>query len=224
MASTTLGSRSQGSTDQARPVPSLVPGGGRQRRWSLALLAVLVTLGSALGFVVLWMNAGGREPVLALKNDVAAGSPIRAEDLAVVRVATDPGIRPVASSARDDVIGRPAAIDLLAGTLLVAKAVGDDKGLDEDTSVIAIPIARSQAPPGLETGNRVELYRTPSGATGDEEQLAVLIGEGRVFSVTADENGGSEISVSVTVKQTAVPEIAAAIQPDRIYTVLAGGG
>ena len=40
--------------------PTLVPGGGRQRRWSLALLAVLLTVGSALAFVILWLNAGDK--------------------------------------------------------------------------------------------------------------------------------------------------------------------
>ena len=72
MASTTLPSRPTPS-GPGRSAPALVPGGGRQRRWSLALLAVLVTVASALGFVVLWMNAGGREPVLALRRNVAAG-------------------------------------------------------------------------------------------------------------------------------------------------------
>jgi hypothetical protein len=43
MASTTVPNRNPALAD--RPGPSLVPGGGRQRRWSLALLAVLVTLG-----------------------------------------------------------------------------------------------------------------------------------------------------------------------------------
>src|SRR4029450_7011773 len=130
---------------RGRPAPALVPGGGRQRRWSLALLAVLITLASALGFVVLWMNAGGREPVLALRRNVTAGQTIEADDLQVVRVAADPGIDPIASSppaptagrpaphpgldpiassARDDIVGRPAAADLLAGTLLVPEAVG----------------------------------------------------------------------------------------------------
>ena len=59
---TTLPKRTPTPADRA--APSLVPGGGRQRRWSLALVAILVTLGSALAFVVLWMNAGDRKPVL----------------------------------------------------------------------------------------------------------------------------------------------------------------
>src|SRR5262249_58236350 len=98
-----------------RSAPTLLPGGGRQRRWSLALVAVLVTLGSALAFAVLWTNAGDRQPVLAMARDVPAGQTISAADLRVVRVAADGGIRPVSSSARSQVIGRPAALGLAAG-------------------------------------------------------------------------------------------------------------
>src|SRR5262245_3392064 len=123
-----------------RPGPTLVPGAGRQRRWSLALVAVLVTLGSALGFVVLWLNAGGRQPVIALANDVQAGTAIQADDLQVVKVSFGSGITPVAASAQDQVIGKPATVDLLAGTLLTADAVGGDDTLDTDTAVISIPV------------------------------------------------------------------------------------
>ena len=143
------------------------PGGGRQRRWSLALLAVLVTVASALGFVVLWMNAGGREPVLALRHDVTAGQTIEDDDLQVVRVAADPGIDPIASSARDEVVGRPAAADLLAGTLLVPGAVGNPSGLEAGQAVIAVPVSPEELPADLEGGDRVVL----EGEIGEAAEL-----------------------------------------------------
>ena len=142
---TTLPKRTPTPAD--RSAPSLVPAGGRQRRWSLALVAVLVTLGSALAFVVLWMNAGDRKPVLALNNDVAAGQIIEADDLKVVRVSADAGVELVASSASDDVVGQPATTNLLAGSLLVAQAVGSDDGLAQGTTVIAIPVPRAGSRP-----------------------------------------------------------------------------
>ena len=146
MASTTHPPRNQAPGN--RPAPTLVPGGGRQRRWSLALLAILITLGSALAFVVLWMNAGGREPVLALRNNVAAGQPIRADDLMVVRVSADSGVDLFASARRDEVVDQPAATNLLAGMLLVEDAVGDDDDIATGTAVIAIPVPAEQIPAG----------------------------------------------------------------------------
>ena len=129
MASTTLPPRSPAPGD--RTAPPLVPGGGRQRRWSLALLAILMTLGSALAFVVLWMNAGGREPVLALRNNVAAGPdhpgrrPHGGAGVRRQRHRADLRRRPATRS-----IGQPAATNLLAGTLLVEEAVGTADDLD----------------------------------------------------------------------------------------------
>jgi hypothetical protein len=194
----------------------LVPGGGRQRRWPLALLAVLVTVASALGFVVLWMNAGGREPVLALRHDVTAGQTIEDDDLQVVRVAADPGIDPIASSARDEVVGRPAAADLLAGTLLVPGAVGNPSGLEAGQAVIAVPVSPEELPADLEGGDRVVLLRSgPSGSTV-EESSAETIGDGTVIAIRRDEDGGSTVPVSVRVAEGLLPEIAAAIQSDSI--------
>ena len=220
---TTLPKRTPTPADRA--APSLVPGGGRQRRWSLALLAVLVTLGSALAFVVLWMNVGDRKPVLALKNDVAAGQIIEADDLKVVRVSADGGVALVASSASDDVVGQPATTNLLAGSLLVADAVGSDDGLAQGTTVIAIPVPRTEIPSDdLETGDRLVLYRTPGGS-GDAETGTEVIGDGRVFSVDEGDDGStSDIRVSVTVDEGLAPEIASAVAQDQIYLAKAATG
>jgi SAF domain len=214
MASTTLPSRPTPG-GPGRPAPALVPGGGRQRRWSLALLAVLVTVASALGFVVLWMNAGGREPVLALRRNVTAGQTIEDDDLQVVRVAADPGIDPIASSARDDVVGRPAAADLLAGTLLVPEAVGTASGLEAGQAVIAVPVSPEELPVDLEGGDRVVLLRSSTNAPTGDAPAAETIGDGTVIAIQRDDRG-STVPVSVRVAEGLLPEIAAAIQSDSI--------
>jgi hypothetical protein len=215
MASTTLPSRPNPG-GPGRPAPALVPGGGRQRRWSLALLAVLVTVASALGFVVLWMNAGGREPVLALRRNVTAGQTIEDADLQVVRVATDPGIDPIASSARDDVVGRPASADLLAGTMLVPEAVGTPSGLEAGQAVIAVPVSPEELPANLEGGDRVVLLRSSTTAPTGQAPMAETIGDGTVIAIQRDDDGGSTVPVSVRVAEGLLPEIAAAIQSDSI--------
>jgi hypothetical protein len=222
MASTTLPPRSQAHGDRA--APSLVPGRGRQRRWSLALVAVLMTLGSALAFVVLWMNAGDRKPVLALRNDVIAGQIIEADDLTVVRVSADSGVSLVSSSARDDVIGKPAATNLLAGTLLVPEVVGTADGLESGTAVLAIPVPVDQLPADeLDTGDNVTIYRTAQSGDEGEDTAAAVIGEGRVFSV-AEDDSDSVIRVSVTVDETIAAEIANAVAADRFYVAKTAAG
>jgi hypothetical protein len=218
MAQTTF-PRNQAPGD--RVAPTLVPGGGRQRRWSLALVAVLVTLGSALAFVVLWMNAGGRHPVLALANDVVAGQVIRDDDLTVVRVATDEGITPVAASARDQVVGQPAAADLLAGTLLVPSAVGSNDGLETGKSQIGIPVSRERMPSGdLERGDTVTIVRTG----GQSEDAAPdTIGSARVFDVQVGDDSSANIRVSVVIDSELALQVAAAVDADQIYLVKTNG-
>lgn len=222
MASTTLPPR--GPAPRDRPAPPPVAGGRRQRRWSLAMVAVLVTLGSALAFVVLWMNAGGREPVLALRNDVAAGQTIEADDLVVVRVSSDGGISPIPSSRRDQVIGQPAATSLLAGTLLVPEAVGTSHGLEQGTAVIAIPVPTSRMPTSdLRTGDQVVIARTQSSGQG-EGGSPRTIGEGRVFEVHETDDAGSDVRVSVTVHESLTLEIASAVAAGEIYVYMTAGG
>ena len=218
MASTTHPPRNQAPGN--RPAPTLVPGAGRQRRWSLALLAILITLGSALAFVVLWMNAGGREPVLALRNNVAAGQEIREDDLVVVRVSADSGVDLYPTSRREDVVGAPAATNLLAGMLLVEEMVGDADTLATGTAVIAIPVPAEQIPSEeLATGNRVILYRTLDDAAATE---AEVIGDGTVFSVQDDDDATSDIRVSVTVAEAIAARVANAVAQDAIYLVKTG--
>jgi hypothetical protein len=201
-----------------------VSGGGRQRRWSLALVAVLVTLGSALAFVVLWLNAGGRKPVLALRNDVAAGQVIEADDLMVVRVSTDGGIAPIPSSQRDEVIGETAAATLLAGSLLVEGSVGDS-GLQAGTAVIAIPVERVRLPDDLAAGDQVRIYRTVAAQGGQETTGPETLGPGVVLAVEGgDDDTVSEVRVSVTVSESLAPAIASAVQADQIYIVKTAAG
>jgi hypothetical protein len=187
-------------------------------------VAVLVTLGSALGFVVLWMNAGGRQPVLALANDVQAGAPIQADDLQVVRVSFGTGITPVAASAQDQVVGKPATVDLLAGTLLTADAVGDDGGLDTATAVIAIPVPSTELPsPDLARGDNLVIYRTTDGS--DEDAQPKEIGTGRVVAVDADnESSSSDVGVSVKVDRNILGEVADAIGDDQVYLAIVPNG
>lgn len=218
MASTTHPPRNQAPGN--RPAPTLVPGAGRQRRWSLALLAILITLGSALAFVVLWMNAGGREPVLVLRNNVAAGQTINADDLEVVRVSADSGVELFASSRRDEVEGKVASTNLLAGMLVVEGAIGDADDIATGRAVIAIPVPVEQIPSeDLDTGDRVILYRTLPDAAATE---AEVIGDGTVFSVQDDDDATSDIRVSVTVDEAIAARVANAVGQDEIYLVKTG--
>ena len=188
--------------------------GARQRRWSLALLAVLLTLGSGLAFVALWINAGHRRPVLAVTADVGQGETIERSDLTVVRISSSSGLNPVPASQINDMVGKVAQVDLLAGSMLVGNSLADASGLESGKAIIAIPVPIQELPsPEPNTGATVRVYDT--GAQGAvEAQQPELIAEGRVSAVEEHEN---TVTVTLTIDETDAPTIAGAIQDDRIY-------
>lgn len=105
--------------EEEQEQPGVVPADGR-RRVPVAVVAVLVAAGTALVFAVLWTNAGRRQPVLAVVAGVAAGEVVESADVAVVRVAADPGVRLVPAAEQASVVGQVARSDLPAGSLLSA--------------------------------------------------------------------------------------------------------
>jgi hypothetical protein len=198
-----------------RPTPALATSGGRQRRWTLALLALLLTVGSGLAFVVLWLNAGDRRPVLAAATSIAAGQQIQREHLAVVRVSTDPGLTPIPASQRDEIVGQVATVDILPGTLLVDDAVGRDSGLAPNAAVIAVALPPERLPaPDLETGDTVLVLRTTSDLSEETGVDSQEITQANVLAVQAHD---TTVSVSLNVDRSQVSGIAAAAQAEQIY-------
>jgi hypothetical protein len=175
---------------------------------------VLLTVGSALAFVILWLNAGDKKPVLAVARPVQAGQTFSAEDLTVVRISIDPGIAPVASSARSQVIGRTASVDLLPGTLLVADAVGDPSA-DADTRILSVSLDAARVP-DLERGDHVTVLRTDTSSS--TEAVATELGDARVLAV--DDADGGRVAVQLSVdKADANTIVAAAAKPDQVSII-----
>ena len=139
-------------------------------------------------------------------------------------MSADGGVALVASSASDDVVGQPATTNLLAGSLLVADAVGSDDGLAQGTTVIAIPVPQIRVPSDdLETGDRLVLYRTPGRQRRDRGHRGHR--RGRVFSVDESDDGStSDIRMSVTIDESLAPEITSAVAQDQIYVAKAAAG
>lgn len=200
----------------------LTPSPRRRRRWSLALIGTLVTVGSALAFAVLWMNAGDREPVLAVARRVPAGQVIEARDLSVVRVSTDPGLQPISGSSLDEVVGRSAATDLVPGTLVTTEHLrADDSRLDAGEAIVGIALRAGQLPPDLDGGDRVLIVRTVTpGTEAQEESLGTVLDEGIVRDVGDRDISSGAVVVSVVVDEEIAAEVAGAASAELISLVL----
>jgi hypothetical protein len=216
----------------ARATPGLPSGltskARRQRRWSLALVGVLLILGSALVFLLLFLNAGDRLPVLSVARNVPAGQVISADDLAVVRVGADAGVETISESERRNVIGQTAAVDLLPGTLLVAAQLGEPVALADGEAIVGVDlVGGEQAVPDLQEGDEVLVVLTTltqAGATEDDtaagSDLGEVITRARVSVVTGSEDDPDRVVVSLIVPEASAGQIAGANAANRIALVL----
>jgi hypothetical protein len=144
------------------PAPSVLPPSGRQRRWTLALFAILLTVGAGLLFALLYINAGDRVPVVAMARDVARGQALARDDLTEVRVAADPSVDLVPASDIDDLVGQTASVDLAEGSLLTEGQIGETIGLPPGATETGVTVDASDVPfTDLRPGMTVAVVFTP---------------------------------------------------------------
>jgi hypothetical protein len=166
MSTTTVG---------ARPAPAQGRGAGHgsagpvlRRRVSKArlLLAVGLVLACALAGVIVAQRVDLRVPVLAAARAIAAGQTVTADDVTTVKVAVEAGVATVPASQLSTVVGRLAAVPLVAGTLLSPNQFGGPVWPGQGEAVIAVPVKPGRLPSGLPPGARVTVLAVPTGTPG----------------------------------------------------------
>jgi hypothetical protein len=169
-------------------------------------LGVLLIAGFALTFVVASQHLGQRRAALAVSRSVAAGQPLQAADLQVVHLASDGPVRPIAAADEPSVLGRPAAVPLLAGTLLTSAALGPPATLGPDEAVVAVALKAGQFPTGLAPGMRVLVADTgnPASAAGGP-QAGVPAGSALVDSAVVVDLQGPGDTGEATVVSLRLP-------------------
>jgi hypothetical protein len=182
-----------------------------------ALLLAVCTLGA----VVVYSQAGDRKSVLAMARTVEVGDIVEAGDLRAVRVSSDPGVRTVASVDRSRVVGRPAAVRLVAGSLLSPAEVGEGAGLPDSMALIGAVLKAGQFPIGLAPGDTVSLVEsaTPTGAMDG----GVSMSEPPTATVVAVEpgaDGSGNTSVSLQLPTAAAKVVAGAGAAGRLNLIV----
>jgi hypothetical protein len=200
----------------------------RRRSAPLAVAGVLLVAGCAAVFAAGWLQAGHRQPVLALARAVTAGQILTSSDLAVVRVSAAGPVTLLPASAESSVLGRPAASALPAGSLLTASEVGSPAPA-AGQEVLGVAVKPGQYPPDLSAGQVVDVLSTPaaasqSGTASGASGAALPVGTAVVLSVVQASTAGVTV-VELQTSQDAVPQVAAAAATGQISlaTVAAGG-
>lgn len=151
----TAGSPSNVGVRRRRSVPRLIGG-------------VVAALVGALVFGIVGLRADPGVDVLALARPVPAGTMISDEDLREVRIVADPSMQLFTAAERSAVVGRVAAVPLVAGSLLTPEHLGTMADPPPGQSIIAVGVKTGRAPADLAAGASVLVLVVPQSAGGEQ--------------------------------------------------------
>lgn len=211
--------------------PGQGPRRGRRRSVPLAAGGVVLVVVCALVFAEGWLQAGHRQPVLALSRPVAAGQVITSADLETVRVSAAGPVSLVPASRQAEVVGSTAAVSLPAGSLLAGSDIGTPPPVKGQVR-LGVALKPGAYPPDLAAGQDVDVLATPAASSSGSSSsggapAALPVGEAVVLSVSlvsAASSSGDTV-VEIQVPADAMPQVAAANAAGQIAlaTVPAGG-
>ncbi|MFE7559475.1 SAF domain-containing protein [Kitasatospora sp. NPDC057500] len=188
--------------------------GARRRRPAVLAMAVALIAAGGLGGAVLYNSTGQRVAVLALARDVPWGQVLTEADLVVVRIATDPALKPLDAADRAKAVGMRATTDLHRGGLLTKSDLAQSLVLNPGQLLVGVSARRTQLPATrLQSGQPVIVVYTPDG-TRSETLAATVYTVGRV------DTDGSQVFDAV-VDQADAGKLAAWVATGRIQVLVA---
>jgi SAF domain-containing protein len=209
-----------------KPPASRLRGGGRRRSVPHLLLGALLVLVCAAVSVVMSLNSGNREPVLALAQSVSVGQVLTAQDLKQVNVAADPSVSVVDASQVASVVGKTMSTSLSAGSLLTSDAVGTGGVPAVGQALAALSLKSGQFPPEVAAGSHVSVVFVPGQAgaaasppTPDQSTVWPAV----VTSVTSPPNQQITV-ISVELGESAALQVAAVPAGQLSVVMVSEGG
>ncbi len=202
------GRRRPGANDE----PSRLVGGRWRRRVSYLPLGALLVLGCSAGGVVVALNLGHRQAVLALAHPVTVGQTLMERDLREVSLARGSGLAAISAGSTDRIVGRPAAYTMPKGTLLTESVLGEPQIPPRGKAVVAVGLKEGRFPAGLECGSRVAVVKVPEpeGGTAEPElpDPSSPVWYATVVAVWGKERGETAV-VSLQLGEDEAREVAA---------------
>ena len=192
---------------------------GPRRRPALLAVGVSTTALGVLSGVFLVNRAGTREDVLSVRQPVAYGSVITADDLATVQVSHDPGLSTMPASQLSLAVGKVATTQLAPGSLLTASELADTAPPAAGQVLVALAVPPSRLPAGsLQPGDRLLVVDTPAAGADAPTLPPATVTASVVRLGPPDVNGITVVDVIVAAKDG--PSLAARSATGRIALVL----
>jgi hypothetical protein len=209
------------STEQqpaARPAAVGQPTKSRRRTWMIALGIAIVLIGGLFTWY-LTTTTSRTVSVLTTSSDVERGQQITDKDLTTITVAGGQNVDAVPAKDAKDVIGKVAAVDLPAGSLLTSSNVIDTLPVPSGDSIVGIALNANQLPAyPLKAGDKVRLVDTPV-AQGEPPTSDPQTYNATVFTTRLDEKNQVTV-VDVVVPEREAAAIAARAATQRVSLVL----
>lgn len=184
-------------------------------------MAAVACLG-ALGNVWLHQATTSASAVVAARSTIIRGQIINRADLVTVQVGVDPALHPVPASQLEALVGKRAALDVAAGSLLTGDDVTDKviPARGESVVGVAVPVTLMPGTP-LVAGDQIRVVATP-GAQGEATPGAPRsIAASVVSTATSTDNGqGSLTIITVQVPDSDAAGLAAMAATGKIAIVL----
>jgi len=218
----TNGSGRIGGPGRAPTSPTTVGSTERAATRNRTRIAVgtLVMLACALAIGVLFARVADRSPVLVVAHPVRAGQVIGRGDLREQLVGSSTGASTIAASQRSAVVGRVAAVDLVAGSFLAPGQLAEGPAAGTGKAVIGATLKQGQYPVELADGAKVLAVVLPSESADQGSGLASSPIEATVVGIRPlDDGGGIAISLAVAPDRSSALAIAGA--RSRLTIVLA---
>lgn len=167
------------TTTRPAPVTGQVPRPASSRvRVPQLAVGLLLTAGAALTFLLWNATSVARTAVVALAVDVERGQVVTGDDLRTVFVGTDDALDVTAEDDTSTLVGRKAAIDLPAGTLVTTAQLTTAPTLTPGAGVVGLALAPGEYPlPDLSVGDLVDVLDV-----GPDGSPTVLVERAQVVS------------------------------------------
>jgi hypothetical protein len=202
----------------ATPEPPRMPG-RRNPKW-IALGVVALCLGGLLSYVI-YARVATETTVVSIAQTVYRGEVIEASDLTTITLQGSTIPQAVPAKDLQTIVGRRAATDLVAGSVLVASAVTDETIPTTGRAVVGLKLSAGRTPTSLLLpSSAVRLVALPP-ETGTDK----LTGDTFSARVIDQSNGadGTSILVNVDVAADQAATIAQLAAQDRVALVRDAG-
>jgi hypothetical protein len=172
-------------------------------------------------FASLYLSADDRVEVLAVASNIGRFDVIERSDLRVVTIGEDTDVASVPASRLDELVGRVASTDIVAGALLVdGQLLPDgDRLVAADEAIVGVLVGPGDSPTtGMTRGAQVSVVVRP--AAGTNGTVAEV--PGWIAGVGGEVSSSGDRPVEVVVARSEAGRVSAAAADRRVTIVVLG--